>query len=94
MKFTKKFLQYLIVDNNNQAELIEDTIIGVDINRNYHMMIFKYKNRLYRKYYNCNKSGVYPLPLEYDNNKIECEEVIIVEKIMTVYENIKESVGR
>ena len=62
MKFTKEFLQYLIVDNN-QAELIEDTVMGIDVNNVFHKIIFKYEDRLYRKYYYCGKLGYVHYPL-------------------------------
>lgn len=88
MKFTKEFLQYLIVNENDHAELIEDTIIGSCVNNVYHMMIFKYEEHLYRKYYNCGKSGFHPLPFKHDENEIGCEEVEQIKRSIIMYEHV------
>ena len=89
MKFAKRFLQDVISNKLNFVKLIENTVIGKDINNIYNMLLFKHNGRYYRKFYSTKKSESHIPPFVTYDNEIECEEVIPVEKTITTYESVK-----
>ena len=88
MKFKKEFLQHLIIHNNSDAELIYDKIIDV-IDCTSHEIVFSYSDKYYRTTYSCGKTGFHPLPFEFHEDEIECEEVEPKIKQIVVYEPVE-----
>jgi hypothetical protein len=90
MKFKKQFLQDMLWEDVEGAEVIHSEIVGKSRWSLNHEAIFKYEDKFYRTYYNTAATEQQDeRPYEFDDDEIECEEVVPVEKIITVYETKK-----
>ena len=86
MKFKKEFLKYLIVDANDHAELIKNTILETNSYIEVHEIIFRFNDKFYKSTYNISITNSLLLePYSGKNDDIECIEVEPVEQIITIY---------
>lgn len=90
MKFKKEDLESLAYkDEPENFKIIEDIICGhrrwsVD-----HSLVFKYKDKFYKTNYSHGATEAQDeSPYEHDDNEIECQEVIPIEKTIMTYESL------
>jgi len=95
MKFEKEFMQNLVWGDydNNKVEIISTEMIDQRRWVTAYEMVFKYRGSFYITGYDLGSTENQDVaPFEYDgdeNGLIECDEVIPVEKTITVYETKK-----
>ncbi len=83
MKFSKKFLQ------DEGGKTISDEIVGRDRWSLHYCRIFEVEGRFYRTYYSVGATEYQDeIPYECDEDDIEVEEVMPVERLVTVYEPV------
>jgi hypothetical protein len=88
MKFTKEFLQEL--DEMLDAEIVESKVIGTGRWSIRHRCVFKFGGKFYLTHYSRGATEMQDeQPYEYDEDMIECPEVVPVEKTVVVYEVAK-----
>jgi len=86
MKFQKQFLQDMIWEDAEGAEVIQSEIVGKSRWSLNHEAIFKYDGKFYRTYYNTGATEYQDeRPYEYEDDEIECEEVFQGAKTVIVY---------
>jgi hypothetical protein len=84
MKFKKEFLREVIED------AIEDKIVDNSRWSIIHEAIFQHEGKFYLTSYSVGATEQQDeQPYEYDKDKIECQEVVLVEKVVKVYEPVK-----
>lgn len=88
MLFKKKFLlEVLYGDHGDNIEVISDEIDGTRRWSIDHTMVFRIDDRYYETNYSCGATECQDEhPWEYDEDDIECIEVVPVTKTITVYE--------
>ena len=86
MKFKKEFMQNLVWDDEDGAEIIEDNIVENSRWSILHAIVFKINDKFYTSHYSVGATENQPeTPYEYEDNEIECQEVIPVEKTVIKY---------
>lgn len=84
MKFTKRFLQDAMYDDEAK---VEDRITGHRRWSVEHTRVFRHDGKFYRTSYSVGATENQDEgPYDYDPDEIECEEVFPREKTVTVYE--------
>lgn len=89
MKFKREFLQALAWDDYDENEVKEIQSNITDISRwsIHYTSVFQFQDKYYRTHYSVGATESQDeSPYEYDDDEIECKEVIPVEKVITVYE--------
>ena len=90
MKFEKQWLQDLVWEEHEEAEIIKNEIVDTSRWSVHHTLIFMFEDKYYRTYYSVGATeNQDESPFEYEPDMIECEEVVPVEKTVIVYESIK-----
>lgn len=83
MKFTKEFLQKM------EGDTVSDIMVGHSRWSVSHERIFKHEGRFFKTYYSVGATeSQHEVPYEYERPEVECQEMRLVEKTVTVYENI------
>ena len=84
MIFTKEFL---IDSLGDEKSTIEDNITDVSRWSVHHRRVFKHEGKFYLTSYSVGATEMQDeSPYEYSDEDVECEEVVPVEKMVTVYE--------
>ena len=92
MKFDKSVLIDLLYgdydnDGMKKAYVIENELISNDRWSLHYRMIFKYADKYYETFYSRGATEYQDeQPYEFEDDMIECDEVVPVEKTITVYE--------
>lgn len=89
MKFKKEFMQLLIsedLNNDADANVVEDEFIEEQRKANLYRVIFRVGNKFYSSSYT---SGEDTRPYEFEEDEISCQEVHQVEKMVKVWEEVK-----
>lgn len=85
MLFKKQFLLDTLYDQND-CEIISDTIVDHRRWAVTHELIFKHENKYYRTHYSQGATeNQDESPWEFDEGGVVCEEVVPTEKVVTVY---------
>ena len=85
MLFSKQFL----IDSLDENETILDEIVDHSRWTVEHRRIFKHEGKLYETFYSVGATEQQDeSPYEYADARIECDEVVPVQKPITVYEKI------
>lgn len=81
MLFKKEFLRELAYDGgNDSAIVIEDKIVGQRRWSTDHRLVFKFEDKFYKTTYSCGSTECQDeSPYEYEDDEIECPEVVPVE---------------
>ena len=91
MKFKREDLQEMLWDEGGSLEKIQDKIIENSRWSILHSIIFKFDNKFYKSNYSIGSTEYQnERPWEYDEDEVECEEVVPVEKKVIIYEPIKQ----
>lgn len=90
MLFKKVFLQCVVANTSDSAELIKDIKTGGYQYVEHHQIIFKFNNKFYRSFYNVEKCGGYPEPYEDYEDELTCVEVEPFETSVTDYRRVEE----
>lgn len=87
MKFKKEWLQGLVWKDHEEAEIVVNEIEDHSRWSIRYELVFKYKDKYYTTYY-CIGATEYQdeQPFEYENDEIECTEVVPTIKQIIVYE--------
>ena len=88
MKFKRDFLQDLVYEEHDKDKVsfIYDKIVGTSRWAIKHEIIFKIEDRYYISHYSEGSTEMQPeQPYEYEPDKIECVEVVPVEKTVIEY---------
>lgn len=83
MKFKKEWLQGILWDENEDAEIISDDIIDTSRWSIHSLLTFKFGGKFYQVTYSKSQDE---RPFDNDPDEIECTEVVPVAKTITVYE--------
>lgn len=87
MKFDKEFLIDLAYAKD--VPVVDEQIVGHSRWSIEYEQIFEHGGKFYRTSFSKGATEYQDeQPYEYDEDKIECQEVVPVEKVVTVYENI------
>jgi hypothetical protein len=87
MIFTKEFLQALVTDDQEGADVIINELVDTSRWSVHYRMVFKFEDKFYQTFYSCGATETQDeSPYEYDGAQIECKEVFATEKVITVYE--------
>ncbi len=89
MKFKRDWLQDLVWDDVDDAEIMENEIVDTSRWSIHHAVVFKLKcnEKFYQTHYSVGATeNQDENPYEYDPDEIECKEVFPVEKTVIVYE--------
>lgn len=90
MKFDKEILQELVYGDFDGYKVIEHKMIDHSRWSLIYKMIFQFEDKFYRTTYQCGATEQQDeSPYEYEDDMIECTEVIPVEKTIIVYETKK-----
>lgn len=95
MKFKKEFLQNIVYgdwdQNEYKIEIIKNEIYDTSRWSNHYELIFKFNDKYYMSHY---YKGAIEMqceePYEYDEDEIECQEVVPVIESIVVYRPISE----
>lgn len=85
MKFPKEFMLDILYGESDEAELISDKIIYNSRWTIVHTIIFKHKDSFYKAYYNVGATEYQEESPWEDDEKVECTEVVPVEKTIITY---------
>lgn len=86
MKFKKEFLQDVVNDDYSEAEIIKNEVCETSRWSVHYECIFKYKDAFYATYYARGATEMQDeQPYEFDEDEIECYEVVPVEKTIIDY---------
>ncbi len=91
MKFKKQDLVDMAWDDHNtdEYEVISKEIVDTSRWSIHHSLVFKKDDKFYRTGYSIGATESQDeSPYEYDPDMIDCDEVIPVEKTITVYEKV------
>ena len=89
MKFKKEWLQKLAYEDNDKDEvkIVKNEVYDTSRWSIHYELIFEFKGKYYRTYYSTGATEQQcEEPFEYEEDNIECEEVVPVIKNITVYE--------
>lgn len=91
MKFSKDFLQQLAwEDHDDNVEIISTELVDTTRWSLVYYQIFKIDGKFYETSYRTGATESQDeRPYEYEDDEIECPEVVPVEKTITVYETKK-----
>ena len=92
MLFKKQWLQDLVWDDVDDAEIIENEIVDTSRWSIHHTAVFKLdcNEKFYQTHYSTGATeNQDESPYEYDPDEIECVEVAPVTKTITIYAPIK-----
>ena len=90
MKFKKEWLQDLVWDDVDDAEIMKNEIVDTSRWSIHHTAVFKFDGKFYQTHYSVGATeNQDESPYEYDPDEIECVEVVAFTKTITVYEPIK-----
>lgn len=83
MKFDKKYLQEMVWSD----DVVEDNIVGNSRWSIQHEVVFKHEGKFYGTRYSVGATESQDeAPFQYDDNEIDCPEMVQKEKIVKVWE--------
>lgn len=90
MKFKKEFLRAVLDEDQDGAVVVENKITDQGRWSTHHYMVFSWDGKFYASGYSAGSTEQQEeSPYEYDEDEIECAEVVPVEKVVVVYKQVK-----
>ena len=87
MLFKKEFLVGVVWKSNKEVKVLETKTISQTRWTNVHRLIFEYQGKLYETHYETGATEQQEVsPYEYEDDEINCEEVVEKQVMITVYE--------
>lgn len=93
MKFEKEWLKDLVWGDipKEEATVVEKELVDTSRWSNIYEIVFKVEDKFYSSSYSVGATEMQDeQPYEYDDDEIECCEVVPVEKTIIVYEAVKD----